>query len=126
MTTETDFAGTIDSDDAFSPEEQAAWDAMRSGEAAPEPQAAAEPAPAPEPAAEAAAPGEVVDPDAPDADDAEKNRGRFVRHGAFHKEREARKTETVLRPHQAIPWMQDGGCADNIIQSSSLRATHAT
>ena len=58
---------------------------------APAPAAAPEGTAAPAPAGEAAAPGEVVDPDAEDADDPEKNRGRFVRHGAFHKEREARK-----------------------------------
>lgn len=98
---DSDFSAPIDADDAFSAEEQAAWDAMRSGATdleplagstvAPAPAAAPEGAPAPTPAGEAAAPGEVVDPDAEDADDPEKNRGRFVRHGAFHKEREARK-----------------------------------
>lgn len=98
---DSDFSAPIDSDDAFSPEEQAQWDAMRSGAtdlepvtgstAAPALAAAPEGAAAPAPAGEAAAPGEVVDPDAEDADDPEKNRGRFVRHGAFHKEREARK-----------------------------------
>lgn len=99
---DSDFSAPIDSEDAFSPEEQAQWDAMRSGAtdleplagstAAPAPAAAPEGGAAPAPAGEAAAPGEVVDPDAEDADDPEKNRGRFVRHGAFHKEREARKT----------------------------------
>ncbi|WP_071000470.1 hypothetical protein [Methylobacterium sp. C1] len=97
---DSDFSAPIDSDDAFSAEEQAAWDAMRSGATDLEPLAgstvapapAAAPEGAPAPAGEAAAPGEVVDPDAEDADDPEKNRGRFVRHGAFHKEREARKT----------------------------------
>lgn len=99
---DSDFSASTDSDDAFSPEEQAQWDAMRSGATDLEPQggSTATPAPSPTPegaaaqapAGEAAAPGEVVDPDAEDADDPEKNRGRFVRHGAFHKEREARKT----------------------------------
>lgn len=88
--TETDFA-TSGSDDAFTPEEQAAFDAYASGgEPTPSPEPAA-PAPgAPEPAA-AAAPGEVVDPDEEGAEDAEANKGRFVRHGAFHKERVQRK-----------------------------------
>lgn len=103
--TEQDFASGADDahEDAFTAEEQAAFDAMRAetpmvGDhevnaerapaARPEGAPAAEPAPA---LAPEAAPGEVVDPDAADADDAEANKGRFVRHGAFHKEREGRK-----------------------------------
>lgn len=98
--TETDLASG--SDESFTAEEQAFMDAYERGEDAPAaaqsaPQAPVEPVPGAEPAAQAApageAPGDVVDPDAPDADDPEKNRGRFVRHGAFHKEREGRKAE---------------------------------
>lgn len=39
----------------------------------------------------AGAPGDVVDPESDESDDVEANKGRFVRHGAFHKERERRK-----------------------------------
>jgi len=101
--TDTDLA-TGGGDDAFTAEEQAAFDAYERGEDGPgataggaETGAAAPGAPEAAPAATApagepaAAPGEVVDPDADDADDPEANKGRFVRHGAFHKERERRK-----------------------------------
>ena len=81
-------------DDAFTAEEQAAFDAYASGS---EPVAAQEPAPGPvpEPAAaaapaEPAAPGEVVDPEVEEGS-ADENKGKFVRHGAFHQERERRK-----------------------------------
>lgn len=88
-------------DDSFSAEEEAAWAAMSSSEPAPEPASGAAPAPggevAPAPAApavpaagETAAPGEVVDPDLEEGD-ANENKGKFVRHGAFHQERERRK-----------------------------------
>ena len=83
--------------DAFTPEEAAAFEAMERGETLPAPSAeppAGEPAPqAPAAAAQAGevAPDQVVDPEAEDADDPEANRGRFVRHGAFHKERARRK-----------------------------------
>lgn len=97
------------SDDSFTPEEQAAFDAYERGEESPA-AAAQEPAGgdaapagadvAPDAAApaaaapgeRAAAPGDVVDPDDEGADDPEANKGRFVRHGAFHKERERRKS----------------------------------
>ena len=89
-------------DDAFTPEEQAAFEAYERGDegslsasdslAAPgtaptgaEPAAAA-------PAAPDAAPGEIVDPETdPEAGSPEENKGKFVRHGAFHQERERRK-----------------------------------
>lgn len=82
-------------EDTFSPEDQAAWDAMQDGsEAASEPVGAVEPAAAPlaAPAAEPApgAPGEVVDPETEEGAP-EENKGKFVRHGAFHQERERRK-----------------------------------
>ncbi|KQT88924.1 hypothetical protein [Methylobacterium sp. Leaf466] len=92
--------------DAFTAEEQAAFDAyaaddgVDAGTGGVEPPAgeastvSAAPAAA-APAGEPAAPGEVVDPDAADADDAEANKGRFVRHGAFHQERERRKAEAA-------------------------------
>ncbi|TXN52277.1 hypothetical protein FV232_00885 [Methylobacterium sp. WL30] len=83
-------------EDAFSTEDQAAWDAMREGgDAAPEPVGAVEPAaaaPVAPAAAEpaAAAPGEVIDPENEEGAP-EENKGKFVRHGAFHQERERRK-----------------------------------
>ena len=104
--TDTDLAPGGDAGDSgFTAEEQALFDAYERGEELPAPGGAATPAPeaaaaAPEPAA--AAPGapaedQVVDPDAEGADDPEANRGRFVRHGAFHRERERRKAaETEL------------------------------
>jgi len=96
---ENDFA-TSESGESFTPEEQAAFEAYERGEerssaapAAPEaPEgvvAGGEPAPAATAAPEAA-PGEVVDPEA-DAGSADDNKGKFVRHGAFHQERERRK-----------------------------------
>jgi hypothetical protein len=95
---DNDFAST-DNAEGFTPEEQAAFDAYERGEDAP---SASTAAPAPEaapaggeaaPAAAAApeaAPGEVVDPEA-EAGSPEENKGKFVRHGAFHQERERRK-----------------------------------
>lgn len=89
--------------DAFTAEEQAAFDAYANGAEAPAaPVSSPEPAPAapgapeapaaaPAAPADAAAPGDVVDPDAEDIDDVEKNKGKFVRHGALHKERMRRK-----------------------------------
>lgn len=92
-------------DDAFTAEEQAAFDAYASGAEAPAapvgggepapggaaaPEAAAAAPPAPAASGEAAAPGDVVDPDAEDGSP-EENKGKFVRHGAFHQERERRK-----------------------------------
>lgn len=88
--------------DAFTAEEQAMFDAYErgeddpaapagGGEAAPVPDAA--PA-APEAAAAApgaAAPGDVVDPEGEEGSP-EENKGKFVRHGAFHQERERRKS----------------------------------
>lgn len=79
-------------DDSFTAEEQAAFDAYASGS---EPAALEPAAPAQEPAAaaapaEPAAPGEVVDPEAEEGS-ADENKGKFVRHGAFHQERERRK-----------------------------------
>ena len=94
-----DFA-TSEGDDAFTPEEQAAFDAYASGQDAPQEAAGSAEGPsgadaAPEAAAPApeaaAAPGEVVDPDAEADGSAEENKGKFVRHGAFHQERERRK-----------------------------------
>lgn len=83
-------------EDAFTAEEQAAFEAYASGSepavvesaaapAAPEGGAAAAAAPV-----EPAAPGEVVDPEAEEGN-ADENKGKFVRHGAFHQERERRK-----------------------------------
>lgn len=83
-------------DDSFSPEDQAAWDSMQGGDdAAPEPAGAVDgPVAAPvapeAPVAPAAAPGEVVDPETEEGAP-EENKGKFVRHGAFHQERERRK-----------------------------------
>ncbi|WP_311274799.1 hypothetical protein [Methylobacterium sp. WCS2018Hpa-22] len=95
-----DFNTSADSGDAFTAEEQAAFDAYASGEPAPEAAGAAEPvaggdaapnaAAAAAAPAEAAAPGDVVDTDAEDGN-ADENKGKFVRHGAFHQERERRK-----------------------------------
>lgn len=91
--------------DAFTPEEQAMFDAYERGEDAPAaPAGGGEAAPAPDaapaapvaPAAaasapgEAAAPGDVVDPEGEEGSP-EENKGKFVRHGAFHQERERRK-----------------------------------
>lgn len=96
---DNDFAPTENAE-GFTPEEQAAFEAYQRGEDAP---SASTAAPAPEvapaggeaaPAAAApapeAAPGEVVDPEA-DAGSPDENKGKFVRHGAFHQERERRK-----------------------------------
>ncbi|MEN3234725.1 hypothetical protein PUR29_14080 [Methylobacterium ajmalii] len=93
MTEDTD----LSTGDAFTPEEAAAFEAMERGESLPAPSAeppAGEPAPqAPAAAAQPGevAPDQVVDPEGEGADDPEANRGRFVRHGAFHKERVRRK-----------------------------------
>lgn len=88
--------------DAFTAEEQAMFDAYERGEDAPAaPAGGGEAAPAPEAAPAApeaaaaapdavAAPGDVVDPEAEEGS-AEENKGKFVRHGAFHQERERRK-----------------------------------
>lgn len=85
--------------DAFTTEEQAMFDAYERGDEAPAaPAGGAETAPAPEaapaapaaPEATAAAPGDVVDPEVEEGS-AEENKGKFVRHGAFHQERERRK-----------------------------------
>ncbi len=83
-------------EDAFTAEEQAAFDAYASGSepAVPE-SAAAQAAPVDAAAAaaapgEPAAPGEVVDPEAEEGS-VDENKGKFVRHGAFHQERERRK-----------------------------------
>ena len=96
-----DFNASADSGDAFTAEEQAAFDSYAAGDAGSEGAGAVEPPAgadaAPEPAAgapaapgEAAAPGDVVEPDG-DEGDADQNKGKFVRHGAFHQERERRK-----------------------------------
>ncbi|GJE29800.1 hypothetical protein [Methylobacterium organophilum] len=103
-----DHADTAGGDDAFTPEEQAAFEAYERGEeGAGAPAGGSEPveggaaAPAAPPAAaaapgDAAAPGEVVDPENEEGS-AEENKGKFVRHGAFHQERERRKaTEREL------------------------------
>lgn len=94
---DNDFAPTSGSDEAFTPEEQAAMDAYERGEEGPSVAPAAVEAPVGEPAggepaaaAPEAAPGEVVDPET-DAATADENKGKFVRHGAFHQERERRK-----------------------------------
>ena len=90
--------------DAFTPEEQAMFDAYERGdEGSAAPAGGGETAPAPEAApgapeaaaaapgaAAAAAPGDVVDPEVEEGS-AEENKGKFVRHGAFHQERERRK-----------------------------------
>lgn len=94
--TENDFA-TSGGDDAFTPEEQAAFEAYERGEEAPSAAPAAVEAPEAAPAGgEAAAPaGEpVVDPAAPAIDpqsQARDEKGKFVPHGALHEEREKRK-----------------------------------
>lgn len=91
--------------DAFTAEEQAMFDAYERGEDGPAtPGGGGEPAPglggAPEAAAPAdglradagaAAPGDVVDPEVEEGS-VEENKGKFVRHGAFHQERERRKS----------------------------------
>lgn len=88
--------------DAFTPEEQAMFDAYERGEEAPAASAGGgEAAPAPDAAPDApeaaaatpgaaTAPGDVVDPEVEEGS-AEENKGKFVRHGAFHQERERRK-----------------------------------
>lgn len=108
-----DFNASADSGDAFTAEEQAAFDAYASGEPAPEAAGAAEPvaggdaaadaAAAAVPPAEAAAPGDVVDTDAEDGD-ADQNKGKFVRHGAFHQERERRKAVERERDEARIQY----------------------
>lgn len=118
------------SDDAFTADEEAAWGAMSSGEAASEPASAPAPAaggeaapapaaPAVAPAGEAAAPGEVVDPENEDGG-ADENKGKFVRHGAFHQERERRKAVererdefrvTLARMEERYRIMSEGGAA---------------
>ncbi|MGN8092814.1 hypothetical protein [Methylobacterium sp. 22177] len=92
---DNDFASTSDSAEGLTAEEQAAMDAYERGEdassastAAPAPDAAPAGGEAAAPAA--AAPGDVVDPEA-DAGSPDENKGKFVRHGAFHQERERRK-----------------------------------
>ncbi|WP_298967738.1 hypothetical protein [uncultured Methylobacterium sp.] len=95
----------LGSGDDWSPADEAAFSAMERGEAPPTgdtppgPDAAlpadagaAAAAPAgdtPPAAAPAAAPGDVVEPE--DEGDPEQNKGKFVRHGAFHSERMKRK-----------------------------------
>lgn len=89
------------SDDSFSAEEQAAFDAMRSGDQAPVVERAPEPVPRREPEARApenppenqAPEGEAKEPDAEDDDapEGEGNKGQFVRHAKFNQERERRK-----------------------------------
>lgn len=118
------------SDDAFTADEEAAWGAMSSGEAASEPASAPAPAaggeaapapaaPAVAPAGEAAAPGEVVDPENEDGG-ADENKGKFVRHGAFHQERERRKAVererdefrvTLARMEERYRILSEGGAA---------------
>ncbi|SFG65068.1 hypothetical protein [Methylobacterium gossipiicola] len=90
--------GFNSTDDSFNAEEEAAWTAMASGEAVSEPANADLPAtggeaaaaPVPAPTGNPQAPGEVVDPEAEEGG-ADENKGKFVRHGAFHQERERRK-----------------------------------
>lgn len=86
--------------DEFTADEAAAFAAMERGEepsaaSAPEAPPAGEEGATQAPAAAAqpgeVAPDQVVDPEDENADDPEANRGRFVRHGAFHKERARRK-----------------------------------
>lgn len=122
--------GFNSSDDAFTADEEAAWAAMSSSEAAPEPASAPAPAaggdaapapavPAAAPAGEAAAPGEIVDPENEDGG-ADENKGKFVRHGAFHQERERRKAVererdefrvTVARLEERFRILSEGGQA---------------
>lgn len=105
---------TSEGGEAFTPEEQAAFEAYERGEegpsAAPAVAEAPEDAPAggepavPAAAAPEAAPGEVVDPET-EAGTPDENKGKFVRHGAFHQERERRKAAeaelTTLREKYA-------------------------
>lgn len=95
MTDDTD----LSAGDEFTADEAAAFAAMERGEepsaisthdAPPASGEGAPQAPAAAPAGEVA-PDQVVDPEDENADDPEANRGRFVRHGAFHKERARRK-----------------------------------
>ncbi|MDH2313339.1 hypothetical protein [Methylobacterium brachiatum] len=103
-------------DDAFTPEEQAAFEAYQRGDDAPLSATAGLAAPeatptgatpaAAAPAAPEAAPGEIVDPETdPEAGSPDENKGKFVRHGAFHQERERRKAAekelTELRERHA-------------------------
>jgi hypothetical protein len=94
---ENEITGAADSGDAFTAEEQAMFDAQMDDGSPSEPAGGIDPAVgaagAPEPVApagEAAAPGEIVDPET-DEGGADENKGKFVRHGAFHQERELRK-----------------------------------
>ena len=95
---DNDLASTSDNAEGFTPEEQAAFDAYERGEEIPSASTAAPAADgapaggdaAPAAAAPEAAPGEIVDPEA-DAGSPDENKGKFVRHGAFHQERERRK-----------------------------------
>ncbi|MGE8126611.1 hypothetical protein ACQKQD_06495 [Methylobacterium sp. NPDC080182] len=80
-------------DDAFTPEEQAAFEAYERGEEAPASDGltppAAEPAPA---AAEPSAAGpETAEPEAAPEAQPRDEKGKFVPHGALHEERERRK-----------------------------------
>ena len=118
------------SDDSFSAEEEAAWSAMSSSEPAPVPAGGdvvapgGEAAPAPAapvaaPTGEAAAPGDVVDPDLEEGG-VDENKGKFVRHGAFHQERERRKAVererdefrvTLARMEERLRMVTEGGAA---------------
>ena len=133
------------SDDAFTADEEAAWGAMSSGEAAPEPASAPAPAgggeaapapaaPATAPAGEAAAPGDVVDPDLEEGG-ADENKGKFVRHGAFHQERERRKAVererdefrvTLARMEERFRIMSEGGAAQPAASAAQALAEPET
>lgn len=82
-------------DDAFTADEQAAFDAMSRGDdlfaAAPEGAPAGEGAPEGAPAGDLGAEGGEPKPGEGDEAQARDEKGRFVPHGAFHEERERRK-----------------------------------
>ena len=133
------------SDDSFSADEEAAWSAMSSGEATSEtasadlPAAGGKAAPAPvapvgAPAGEAAAPGDVVDPDLEEGG-AEENRGKFVRHGAFHQERELRKAAqrerdefrvNLARMEERLRMVTEGGVAQPAAAATAAPAQPET
>ena len=127
---ENETTGAADSGDAFTAEEQALFDGQMDDGGAPGPVGGSEPAggaaaapepvaPAAAPAGEPAAPGEVVDPDLEEGG-ADENKGKFVRHGAFHQERERRKAVererdefrvTLARMEERLRMVSEGGAA---------------
>ena len=127
---ENETTGAVDNGDAFTPEEQALFDGQMDDGGAPEAAGGSEAAAGAEgapvapvapaaPAGEAAAPGEVVDPDNDEGGEDE-NKGKFVRHGAFHQERERRKAVekerdefrvTLARMEERLRMVTEAGAA---------------